>query len=497
MTARLRKRAVLTVGALLFVLATIWIVHHAVATTDAATGAGGNRFTYVYAGMFLVLVWQLVLCHLERPARYKNTGQRQAMNEQVVLGIVPAYNEDPYALQATLKSMIDQSRRPDIIAVVDDGSPDSIQVQVPFTPAQIRRNTTNTRWGWLRKLGFRIPTAVTPDLVWTAGPAKSYRAIRRGFERACREHGISPLWIRQDNAGKRHAQIAALDRCPHATIVWTVDSDTISDYHALEELLIPLADPRVMSVAGIVMAANVKESLLCRITDLWFVTGQLTDRSSLSAMGSVWVNSGPIAAYRAEVIRDNRDIYLNETFGKRRVNFSDDSLLTLFAMLRGRTVQQPSAFAFSLMPAKVSHHGRQFVRWMRGSFIRSFWRISFLSPKSYAFWAHIQRWLQTVISTIVAATVVVAGIDTGVTWETAAWLAGVPLLVGYAQTLRYMVVRRSDQAAAYQWGTWLLTPLAVVWSMVALRGMRWYGIATCWRTGWGTRKTVEVTLQSV
>ena len=58
------------------------------------------------------------------------------------------------------------------------------------------------------------------------------------------------------------------------------------------------------------MAANVHASFLTRFTDLWFVAGQLTDRSSLSVFGSVWVNSGPIAAYRAEVIRDNLTAYL-------------------------------------------------------------------------------------------------------------------------------------------------------------------------------------------
>lgn len=496
MTASLSKRVGLTVGALLFVLATVWTVHHATAVTVASTGRGGNRFTFVYAAMFIVLVGQFLLAHLERPAHYRTNRQQRLMDDQIVLGIIPAYNEDPAALRATLESMIDQTRRPDVIAVVDDGSPYSVQVPAALSPLQRRRNRRNARWGWLRMFGARIPRAVAPEMVWTAGPAVHYMQIRDWFIDACHGYGISPLWIRQANAGKRHAQIAALDRCPHATVVWTGDSDGIFDRHALEELLKPLANPDVMSVAGIVMAANVKDSTLCRFTDLWFVTGQLVDRSALSALGTVWVNSGPIAVYRADVIRSNRDLYLNEWFGDRKVNFSDDSLLTLFAMLRGRTVQQPTAFAFSLMPAKLSHHGRQFIRWMRGSFIRSFWRVKFLSWRSAAFWMHLARWAQTVLSAMVFVAVVVYGVRSGVTWEMAAWLAAVPMLIGYAQTLRYMVIRRSDQSRAYQWGTWALTPLAVLWSMFVLRAMRWYGIVTCRKTGWGTRKKVEVRLRS-
>ncbi|WP_275561157.1 hypothetical protein [Streptomyces sp. 5-6(2022)] len=83
----------------------------------------------------------------------------------------------------------------------------------------------------------------------------------------------------------------------------------------------------------------------------------MVDRSALSAMGSVLVNSGPLAAYRADVVRDNLDSYLNETFMGRPAMFSDDSLLTLYALLRGQTVQQPSAVAFTAMPSAATAGG--------------------------------------------------------------------------------------------------------------------------------------------
>src|SRR5690606_34763955 len=266
------------------------------------------------------------------------------------------------ALRACLASMIDQTRKPNMIYVVDDGS-------------------THTQ---------------------------GYGEIRQWFLHAAIEAGIMPAWHRQKNQGKRHAQAAAILATPDADIYWTVDSDTISDPKALQELLKPFANRRVQSVAGIVMAANVRSSFLTRFTDLWFVAGQLTDRSSLSVFGSVWVNSGPIAAYRAAVIRDNLDAYLSETFLGRRVPFSDDSLMTLFAMLRGRTVQQPTAFAYSLMPERTGHFMRMFLRWMRGSFIRSCWRMRYLPLSSYGYWAHLLRWIQTVASTLLFLTIVVS-----------------------------------------------------------------------------------------
>src|SRR3546814_378296 len=118
-------------------------------------------------------------------------------------------------------------------------------------------------------------------------------------------------------------------------------------------------------------------------------------------MGSVLVNSGPLAAYRAPVVRDNLDSYLNERFMGRPVMFSDDSLLTLYALLRGRAVQQPSAVVFTALPERASHFLRMYLRWMRGSTIRSVWRMRYLPVNRWAYWAHLLRWFQVALSTAV------------------------------------------------------------------------------------------------
>ncbi|MGW4393464.1 hypothetical protein [Streptomyces sp. NPDC004685] len=142
-------------------------------------------------------------------------------------------------------------------------------------------------------------------------------------------------------------------------------------------------------------ATNNRANWLVRVTDLWFVVCLLVDRIGQSAVGAVMVKSGPIAAYRAAVIRDNLGSYLNETFMGRPVMFSDDSLLTLYAQQRGLTVQQPRAICFTAMPEKWSHFSRMYLRWMRGSTIRSVWRMRYLSPARPAYWLHAMRWLQS------------------------------------------------------------------------------------------------------
>jgi hyaluronan synthase len=276
----------------------------------------------------------------------------------------------------------------------------------------------------------------------------------------------------------------------------TVDSDSCLAPNAIEELLLPFTKRQVQSVAGIVLATNHKANLLTRITDLWFTTGQLTDRSALSAMGAVLVNSGPLAAYRAPVIRDNLASYLNETFLGRPVMFSDDSLLTLYALLRGRTVQQPSAVVFTALPERPSHFLRMYLRWMRGSTIRSVWRFRYLPLTGWAYWAHLLRWFQVALSTAVLAWLLIVEPAVYGHIPPASFLA-VPFLIGWAQALRYLGVIRSDERMRQRAVTWCLMPVAVLGAWTVLRVMRWYGMATCARTGWGTRQNgAEVALDA-
>lgn len=372
----------------------------------------------------------------------------QAVQPQHVVAVVPAYNEDPAVLQACIRSIALQSRRPQEIYVIDDGS-----------------------------------------------TAADYAIVRHRFERVADGLGILVHWVRQANSGKRHAQAVAFSEATQATIFVTVDSDSILDPRAIEELLKPFADPCIQSVAGIVLAQNNRTNLLARITDLLFVTGQLVDRSMMSRLGSVLVNSGGLAAYRAELVRDNLHAYLHESFFGKHVEFSDDSMLTLFALQRGKTVQQPSAFVFTMMPDRLSHHLRQQVRWMKGSFIRSWWRLKYLPLNSFGFLRQAFGWAQFVMATTLLVLLVV--VRPLVYHGVLPYFIVVSLVIGYAQTLRYFSVKRSDESVWSQFLTYLMTPLAVLWSAFVLRPIRLYGALACLQTGWGTRKKVEVALAGV
>lgn len=475
LAAHMDRRGALAAATLTLAAGAAWAAQHAVHAAGWANGQPA-RLAAVWMITFGLLLMQTLMYHLERPRVLTARTARQLEALHVAV-ICPAYNEDPGYLRLGLESLLRQTRLPNSVHVVDDGS-------------------TST----------------------------DYAQVRAWWEQAARAAGIRATWQRTPNRGKRHAQAAAVEQAPHADVFVTIDSDACLSPDALGELLAPFAKADVQSVAGVVIASNNRgpaarpakprgrdrkdrrayraqlvgyraSQLLCRITDLWFVTGQLVDRSALSAMGSVLVNSGPLAAYRAPVVRDNLDAYLSETFMGRPVMFSDDSLLTLYALLRGRTVQQPSAIVFTAMPERAGHLLRMYLRWMRGSTIRSLWRLRYLPLNRWAYWAHLMRWFQLALATTVM--VWLLGVEPIAYGQLPPWqFALVPVLIGWAQGLRYLALVRSDESTASRVATWLLMPLAVAWAWTVLRAMRWYGMATCARTGWGTRQHgAEVSLE--
>jgi hyaluronan synthase len=423
-------------------LVALWGAGHVLWGASVVEGRG-STVAEVYILVFAVLAWQVALCLFDRSRRASPADAERLARLEVVIA-VPCYNEDPRLLLRALLSMVRQTRPPSHVYLVDDGSDKA-----------------------------------------------DYTDVRREFLAAAHEMGVRASWERTVNRGKRHAQAVAVRATPDADIYVTVDSDATLDPRALAELLEAFADPRVQSSAGIVLAANNQVNLLTRITDLTYVTTFLSSRASLSLLGSVLVNSGALAAYRAPVIRDNLDVYLAETFFGRRISFSDDSLLTMLAMLRGKTVQRPGAFAFAMMPERLSHHARQYLRWMRGSFIRAWWRFRYLPLRSYAYWWHMLWWILNVVMIGLFVNVYVDGVADGrFRWA----FVVIPVLGAYVMNLRYLTVRRSDEPFWSRLLTWLLAPLAVAWQVTVMRAWRWYGALTWWKTGWGTRQDIEVGL---
>lgn len=390
------------------------------------------------AVLFALTLVQWVIAMFERPRRV-SAKQEALLNQLCVTVNIPVYNEDPLVLDRTLYALFTQTRLPNRVQLVDDGS------------------TTN------------------------------YKEIRYYWEEH-RPQSVQFSWVRQRNQGKKRAQARTFGH-DDADVFVTLDSDTALEPNALREGLKPFADRRVQSVAGVELAWNYRQNWLTRLNSTRTLIWQMLSCSAQSVAGDVLVNRGTFALYRAPVIKDNLRAYVHETFFGRPVDLGDDAALTLFARARGRAVQQPSAFQFAMYPDTLSHHIRQWTRWMRGSTIRTFWRIRYLRVLTYSWWfTVINLWTYVVA----LATVAVCAAFWPQSRLLAVTMTAASVVWSYLMAVRVFAIVRSDQSWGARLAGFAITPVVAFWSAFVLRPLRVYGIATCLHQKWVTRHTVEV-----
>jgi hyaluronan synthase len=401
---------------------------------------GRYRFLAIlWVAYFVITAFQWITAWLERPYTVTRA-QRARLGRMRVTVNIPVFNEDPEVLDRVLYALFRQTRLPDRIEVVDDGS------------------------------------------------KVSYDRVREWWTRH-HPGGVQFSWVRQANAGKKRAQARTFSGDP-ADIFITLDSDTVLEERAIEEGLKPFADRRVHSVAGMELAWNHDWNLLTRLNSTRQLTWQLVTCSAQNVMqGNVLINRGTFALYRGNMVRDVLPAYVGETFCGRPIKLGDDTFLTTMALCRGRAVQQPSAVCLAMYPANLSHHLRQWTRWMRGTTLRTFWRLRYLRIGSWA-WAYSVISLWWYVASVAITVMLV------VRWPASAGYADSMLAIGslwaWAMATRTLAVRRSDQGLLGRLGTVALAPAAVFWVLAVLRFVRIYGTCTFLRQGWTTRAEIEV-----
>lgn len=437
-TVHLRQSRRAPIIAATFVVIIGWAFYRGLSLDEAFQGHDASAF--LWTTLFLTAGHQIVLSWFDRP--FTVTPRQQEMLDRLKVAVnVPLYNENADVIDRVVYALFNQTRLPNYIQVVDDGSTADDYAEV--------------RDYWLK----HVPP------------------------------GVQFSWVRTKNGGKRHAQAFTFSRVPDADIFATLDSDTALERDAIEEALKPFAKRRVQSVAGIEVAYNAHSNLLTRVGSIRQIAWQMTQCSVLSMAGNVLVNRGTFAMYRAPVIRDNLNAYVNEKFLGSPVKYSDDSMLTLYALQRGRAVQQLTAFQLPMYPENVGHALRQWFRWMRGSTIRNLWRLRYLPIFSYGWLMSLLSWWQFVISW--AAYLMVFAIRPAEGHFSIAPVL-IVLMSSYLVSLRNLLIRRSDHTPGQQLDNFLLAPLSFIWSLIALRPARVYAMFTCGRNAWGTRGKVEV-----
>lgn len=396
---------------------------------------------WAVASGFATLQW--LLSWFDRPFTVSTESQAELDRMRVVVN-VPVYNEEPLVLDRVLYSLFHQTRLPQQVEVVDDGSSEDY---------------ADVRDYWLAN----YPPAVEFS------------------------------WVRQENAGKKCAQVRTF-REAYGAVFITLDSDTTLALNAIEEGLKPFADPRVQSVAGLELGWNYDTSLLTRIKSTNTVIWQFVARAAQSVAGGCnLVNCGTFALYRADIIRDNVEFYIGETLFGHPVRIGDDSMLTLLSLGRGRVVQQTTAVCFAMYPETLSHTMRQWTRWMRGTSIRTLWRLKYLPFWSWGWWYNfLSTWWYLAFLAILGA-VAANWPASGSFLITAAYIsAGWIWIVA----TRMFLLHRSDQTWLQRAEAFFIVPLATAWMTFVLRPIRLYGNLTMLRQGWVTRQVGAETIST-
>ncbi|MCW2876558.1 MAG: glycosyltransferase family 2 protein [Sphaerisporangium sp.] len=343
-----------------------------------------------------------------------------------VVAIVPSYNENRVALHLAIAALLNSSRPPDEVHVVDDGSE---PLAMPYGHPSV-------------------------------------------------------FWHRQPNGGKREAQSLVLYELRYdrdrgrkrADFILTVDSDSVVDRRAIRHLLRAMSDARVMAATGLPLLRNRRKNLLTRLLDLEMVSACLTLRAAKSRMGAVAPCSGALSLYRADVVLDNLDDYVvSGTVG-------DDRRLTHYSLQRGQTVAVDEAYVYTDMPETLRTAYRQRVRWYRSYWLYALWEVAELR-KLPVFW----RTYTLVMSALAPITLAWLGVafvfGSVIPWEGLAYWLGLTYVIG----IRY-VLRHPDATVAERLGIWLLgTPFLFLLQLLLIRPAMWQAAFQARQTAWATR----------
>jgi hyaluronan synthase len=346
-----------------------------------------------------------------------------------VLAIIPAYNEDPEALRVCVQSMLDQTRPVDAIIVVDDGSAEP------------------------------VISSVTDDRVH---------------------------WIRQENTGKRGAQVAALRlaRREDWEYILTVDSDSELFPTALKELLRAMSEPSVQAATGMIYVRNYQQNILTRAADIDIGSSCVMMRASRSMLGALETTSGALALYRSDLLYDHLDAYAVEC------GTGDDRWLALRALERGEVVAVAEALVRTDMPPTLRATFKQRLRWSRSWFWMIPYVLTRLSNKQIL--SPVLGMIQLAVTPLLVAWIAlvsVIDIDARLArWHVLALYVGAYLVLRFAVSGMYLV-DRCDMPRGQKLVSWLVgTPAAILLNVGLLTPTRYYSLMQLGNAQWSNRE---------
>ncbi|TDE15811.1 bifunctional polysaccharide deacetylase/glycosyltransferase family 2 protein [Jiangella asiatica] len=170
--------------------------------------------------------------------------------------------------------------------------------------------------------------------------------------------------IRQPNGGKPAALNTGVAHARHDLIVM-MDGDTTFGPDTVRQLVQPFADPGVGAVAGNTKVAN-RSGVLGAWQHIEYVVGFNIDRRAYDVLQCMPTVPGAVGGFRRRT--------LTEVGGVSDDTLAEDTDLTMAISRAGwRVVYEPTAVAWTEVPAGMGELWRQRYRWSYGT-IQAMWK---------------------------------------------------------------------------------------------------------------------------
>lgn len=277
--------------------------------------------------------------------------------------------------------------------------------------------------------------------------------------------------------GKRRAIAKGIEKSTGEILIFT-DADSFIESHSIRKIVQGLADPTVAAVTGHIEADNKWDNLLTKMQAVRYFVAFRIMKASESIFSSVTCCSGPLSAYRRDLVLKYLDKWTNQKFLGTYANFGDDRTLTRFLLKKHRILYDSEATATSHIPKGLSIFLAQQLRWKKSWFRESLLSCSFMWKKLplMAISFYLGFLLPLLAPVIVFRALVFVPVFYAKT--PLIYLFGI-FCMSSLFSISYMFFKRS-----ILW--FYLVPFSFFY-MFALVWQMPYAIITVWNTKWGTK----------
>ena len=356
--------------------------------------------------------------------------------------IIPCFNEEEW-IQRTILSCINQNYPADKleVIVVDDKSSDKSVEKISQLIEDLEKSEEE---------GFRIKERVT-------------------------------YIVQPQNSGKREALATGLRKAQHEYVIF-VDSDSFLEPYAVRNLVQPFKDPKMAGVTGRTDVANTYTNALTRLQSVRYYIAFRIMKAAESYFHCVTCLSGPLSCYKKELVEENLDKWLNQTFLGQKATFGDDRSLTNIMLRHYRTYYQDTAICSTIVPNNHKVFLKQQMRWKRSWLRESFTAGTFIWKKEpfAAVFFYIGLFVPILAPLIVIYNLIYVPLTNYVFPTT--FIVGM-IMMAMMMSSAQLFLRKSS--------TWLYGFLFCLYYEMVLLWQMPVAILTFWKSTWGTRMTTN------